>query len=173
MRVLVTAATRHGSTDEIAMTIARVLGDLGLDATVIAPDRVESLEPYEAVVLGSGVYLGRWLEPARSFVEHHAADLAARRVWLFSSGPIGEPLSPDSEPLDVGPIRELIGARDHRDFAGRLERHELGLGERAIVAIVHAPDGDFRAWPEIETWAAGIAAELMGRAPSPGQGIPA
>jgi menaquinone-dependent protoporphyrinogen oxidase len=38
------------------------------------------------VVLGSAVYVGRWLEAGACFVEEQADELAARPVWLFSSG---------------------------------------------------------------------------------------
>jgi menaquinone-dependent protoporphyrinogen oxidase len=41
------------------------------------------------VVLGSAVYVGPWLEAGARFVEEHADELAARPVWLFSSGPAG------------------------------------------------------------------------------------
>jgi menaquinone-dependent protoporphyrinogen oxidase len=53
-----------------------------------------------------------------------------------------------------------LRARDHRVFAGKLEKEGLGLAERAIVAAVRAEEGDFRPWAEIDAWAAGIAAEL-------------
>jgi menaquinone-dependent protoporphyrinogen oxidase len=49
-------------------------------------EQVGDLSGYTEVVLGSAVYVGRWLEPARRFVEEHADELAARPTWLFSSG---------------------------------------------------------------------------------------
>jgi menaquinone-dependent protoporphyrinogen oxidase len=93
-------------------------------------------------------------------VERAADDLAARPVWLFSSGPIGEPPKPEEDPVDVAEIVESTSARDHRVFAGRLERSRLGFGERAVVAALRAPDGDFRDWDEIRGWATAIADEL-------------
>lgn len=44
MRVLVTAASRHGSTAEIASTIGRLLADARIDTDVVEPERVTSLE---------------------------------------------------------------------------------------------------------------------------------
>src|SRR5581483_8068768 len=88
MTVLVTAASRHGGTAEIAAAIGRVLRERGVVADVVPVEDVDSLAEYDAVVLGSGVYVGRWLESARTFVDRHGNDLAARPVWLFSSGPI-------------------------------------------------------------------------------------
>ena len=45
---------------------------------------------YDAAVLGSGVYLGHWLESACLLVDSHAEALSRIPVWLFSSGPIGD-----------------------------------------------------------------------------------
>ena len=81
-------------------------------------------------------------------------------VWLFSSGPVGDPPKPADECVDAAPLAKLIGAREHRLFAGDVDRKRLGFGERLIVAVVRAPDGDFRPWPEIEAWANEIAAAL-------------
>jgi menaquinone-dependent protoporphyrinogen oxidase len=160
MKVLVAAASKHGATMEIAQAIGRWFAEAGIEADVYAADEVTTLDGCDAVVLGSAVYLGRWLEPARRFVEHHRDELVARPVWLFSSGPIGDPPKPIEEPADIAPIREMTQALDHRIFAGRLDKRELGFGEKAVVAAVRAPDGDFRAWDEIAAWAAGIANAL-------------
>jgi menaquinone-dependent protoporphyrinogen oxidase len=65
MRVLVTAATKHGATGEIAQAIGEVLAEHGLDTTVLAPEQVDTVNDYDAVVPGSAVYAGHWLKPAR------------------------------------------------------------------------------------------------------------
>lgn len=56
------------------------------------------------------------------------------------------------------------GAREHRLFAGKLDRHRLGFGEKAMAAALRVPDGDFRDWAAIEEWARAIAAALQGSA---------
>jgi menaquinone-dependent protoporphyrinogen oxidase len=109
------------------------------------------------VVLGSAVYAGHWLKPARELVDRHARDLAARQVWLVSSGPIGDPPKPAEDPVDVTAIRQASGAREHRVFAGKLVRGQLSFGEKAMVVAFRAPDGDFRDWTEIKVWASRIA----------------
>jgi menaquinone-dependent protoporphyrinogen oxidase len=160
MKVLVSAASRHGSTTEVATAIADALRARGVDALLAAPDAVESLAGIDAAVIGSAIYLGRWLEPARDLVERHREALRRMPVWLFSSGPVGDPPKPADDPIDVPPLLALVNAREHRDFAGFVDRHRLGLAERAIMAAVRAPEGDFRPWAEIEAWAAGIADAL-------------
>jgi menaquinone-dependent protoporphyrinogen oxidase len=168
MKVLVSAASRHGATAEIAEEIGHVLRDAlddrggGDDVTVDVrlAEGVSSVEDYDAIVLGSAVYAGHWLEPARELAKNHAEVLAARPTWLFSSGPIGDPPKPEEDPVDVAPILEAIGAREHQVFSGRMEKRELGFAERAIVLALRAPEGDFRDWDAIRRWAEGIADAL-------------
>jgi menaquinone-dependent protoporphyrinogen oxidase len=163
MKMLVSAASKHGATAEIAQAICAALSSAGIDAEVRRPEDVSTVAPYDGVVLGSSVYAGRWLEPAKSLVERESVALASKPVWLFSSGPLGDPLKPVEEPADVAAIRTATNAVDHRVFAGKLERRELGFAERAIVAVVHAPDGDFRQWETVLDWASGIARTMQAR----------
>ena len=91
-RVLVTAASRHGSTHEIAEALARRLREsAGLAAGALHAENRPDPAAYDAVVLGSAVYGGSWLEPARDLAHRQVAVLRTRPLWLFSSGPIGEP----------------------------------------------------------------------------------
>jgi menaquinone-dependent protoporphyrinogen oxidase len=160
--VLVTAASRHGSTAEIAMAIARAIEESGTGLTAVAVPIDHRPDPasFRAVILGSAVYAGRWLEAAREFATAHASTLRSRPVWLFSSGPIGEPPFPPAEPHDVAPLAQLLGARGHAVFPGRLEISRLSFGERAMVTAMRAPLGDFRDWAEVQRWGDGVAAEL-------------
>ena len=162
MRVLVAAASRHGATTEIAEAIARGLVQRGVEADTRAAEGIDSIDGYDAVVAGSAVYVGHWLEPARALIEAHAAALAARPVWLFSSGPLGPPeaLKPEGEPVDVAALIEATQAIGHRVFAGRLDRKLLGFGEKAVVVAVRAPEGDFRDWDAIDGFAGEIAERL-------------
>ena len=132
---------------------------------VLPVDELTTVAPHDAVILGSGVYMGRWLEPAQRFTDRFATDLSARPVWLFSSGPIGDPPKPAGETGDVVGLVEATHARGHRVFAGSLDMHELGIGERAFSAAVRAPEGDFRPWDDIESWANEIAGELKAAVP--------
>jgi menaquinone-dependent protoporphyrinogen oxidase len=163
MKVLVSAASRHGATAEIARTIGETLAKAGLEVVVLAPDAVTTLDEYDAAVLGSGVYVGHWMEAAKNLAERHAVALASRPVWLFSSGPLGNPPTPREDPADIIEIMELTHAREHRLFAGRVDRAMLGLGEKVILTAVRVPEGDFRSWDEVRSWAGGIAAALTGK----------
>jgi len=160
MKVLISAASRHGATAEIAQVIGETLTEAGLEVVVPSPDAVTTLDGFEAAVLGSGIYVGHWMDAAKHLVERHAAALASMPVWLFSSGPIGDPPKPDEDPVDIAEIVETTHAREHRLFAGKVDRAALGLGEKVILMAVRAPEGDFRPWDEVREWANGIAAAL-------------
>jgi menaquinone-dependent protoporphyrinogen oxidase len=92
--------------------------------------------------------------------ETEASAWSARPVWLFSSGPVGDPLKPEEEPVDVAAIAAATGARDHRLFAGKIDKHGLSFAERAVVVALRSPAGDYRDRAAIDAWAAGIADAL-------------
>ncbi len=172
MRVLVTAASKHGATFDIATMIGAELARAGFDVSVEAPEAVESVTEFDALVIGSGVYVGRWMASARDFVDRNAAALSERPVWIYSSGPVGAPLKPHDPPIDAEPIANLIGARGQRVFGGRVDHGDLGLGERAILSIARAQEGDFRPWAAVKAWSAEIAAELAAEHGTPRMGAP-
>jgi menaquinone-dependent protoporphyrinogen oxidase len=102
---------------------------------LVSAERVGGLDGFDAVAVGSAVYAGHGLKPARELVDRLGGELAGRPVGLFSSGPVGDPPRPDAAQLPpagdrVGPAR---------------------------------PRGDFRDWAEVRRWAVGIADALTGR----------
>jgi menaquinone-dependent protoporphyrinogen oxidase len=165
MTVLVTAASKHGATREIAKEIARVLDEHAVANEYLDIDDVTDLSSYEAYVVGSGIYLGNWLKDARRFLDTHAAELVQRPTWLFASGSIvGEPpIADDPDALRAGLVERLVEtthAREHKLFDGKLDTSKLGLLERAAVRGAHASDGDYHDWDEINRWAEEIAGQL-------------
>ena len=165
MAVLVTAASKHGSTEDIGREIVLGLRAHDIYAEFIRPEDVRDLDEYDAVIIGSAVYAGHWIEPATTFVDTHKAALRERAVWVFSSGPVGDPPKPQEDPMksaDIKRIVRAVGARDHHVFAGRLNHDELSFVERAVVKAVHTGDGDFRDWSDVRDWTDEIARTLAG-----------
>lgn len=165
MRVLVRAASRHDATFEVAQAIAKTLERADIEVDVRRPEEVGHLAAYDGIVLGSAIYAGHWLKPAKDLVERTSSRMRGVPVWLCSMGPIGDPLRPEGLPVDVAPLLEQSGAREHRVFGGRLDKRELGFGEEAIVRMVGAAEGDYRPWDEIEAWAEEIATTLKAAVP--------
>jgi len=157
MRILVTVASRHGATGEIADRIAERLAERHGEVVQLPPERVQELDGFDVVILGSALYAGRWMSDARDFVERFGDELSGVTVWTFSSGPVGDPLFPKEEPAEPVALSATIGAREHRVFAGKVDRSALTLPERAIMKVLRAPEGDFRDWEAVDAWAEVIA----------------
>jgi menaquinone-dependent protoporphyrinogen oxidase len=150
--VLVCFASKHGATAEIADKIAETLCESGIEVDCVEARDVASLDDYDAVVLGSAVYFGRWRREARRFLHHFADVLATRPLWVFSSGPVGVQSEVDSkwlEPARVIAEVEGLGAREHVVFGGRSASKGVPESLR-----------DLRDWDEIRDWARRIAADL-------------
>ncbi|BEP14093.1 flavodoxin domain-containing protein [Acidothermaceae bacterium B102] len=167
MNILVTAASKHGSTAEIAEAVASTLRVHGHDVVVCAPERVVGVSGFDCVVIGSALYTGGWVREARQFVGRFASDLQGRWIWLFSSGPVGDPMFPATQDLDIGPILARTGAYEHVVFPGRLVAVGLTLGERLAVRAAGVQAGDYRDWDAVRTWAERIDA-VMSAAPPVG-----
>lgn len=169
MRVLVTYATKNGSTEEIADAIADELMAHGLDVTCRSAHDADA-QKADAVVLGSAVYAGRWLRPARRFLKDEADHLRRIPFWVFSSGPFGEqaahPTADDlrwQEPAKVMSRAEALGVREHVVFGGRLPEDPHGFIESAMVRNTPAESRDARDWGRIRAWASTIAEALGAR----------
>jgi menaquinone-dependent protoporphyrinogen oxidase len=161
MTVLVTYASKHGSTQGIAERIAEKLRQLGKEAEAQPLDAVEDPGSYEALVIGSAIYYGSWMKEATEWVHRNQAVLAQRPVWLFSVGPLGtEVKDAEQQPKEMAEFQQAIRPREQRVFFGVLDHHRLSFAERMVVKAVRAPEGDFRDWEAIEVWAESIAREL-------------
>jgi menaquinone-dependent protoporphyrinogen oxidase len=162
MTVLVTAASEHGATREIAARIGANLAEQGVEVELKNPEDVQKLSQYDAFVVGSAIYLGHWLKPTTSFIDAHADELSQRPTWLFSSGPIvGDPPTADPHNAAKGDmLAETVHAREHKLFAGKLDTSKLNWCEKIAVRCAHAREGDYRDWQAIDEWATTIAKVL-------------
>jgi menaquinone-dependent protoporphyrinogen oxidase len=182
--VLVVHASRHGSTRGIAERIAHELERRGHVVALAAASDSPSVSGSDAVVVGSAVYMGSWLDDGLRFLRENTGVLSNRRVWVFSSGPLpaSKTFDPDADPVEaalgpeVGPgsggrvrlqdLIDVIGPREHRVFSGAFDPKDppKAIAERLVRALPGArgilPPGDYRDWPAIDAWADSIAREL-------------
>ncbi|WP_346050422.1 flavodoxin domain-containing protein [Actinomadura chokoriensis] len=139
--------------------IGAALRQAGVEADVRPAGEVQSLDGYDAAVVGGALYEGRWHREARRFVRHHAGDLAHRPVWLFSSGPLDDTARErviDPVP-GVAKFAERLHARGHATFGGRLAPDAKGFMASRVAKRM---SGDYRDRDQVAAWAAGIAREL-------------
>lgn len=168
MRVLVVYGSKMGATAGLARMVGEAFDRERITAQVARADEVNSVDGYDAVVVGGALYGGRWPAEARRFVKRLAGPLRDRPVYLFSSGPLGDHVAPRSIP-PTRPVQRLmrqVQARDHTTFGGALRADAKGLMARLMARRY---SGDWRSQDDVDAWVHGIAADL--RQPgTPGRG---
>ena len=165
MKVLVTYASKYQSTAEIAARIAKAIRSKKWTLDLIPVSMDIDPKNYDAIILGSALYMGQWMNSAAEFILTHEKVLTERSTWLFSSGPTGEGeaarlLNGFTFPIVLAGVAERINPQNIAIFHGKLDGNALGWGERLIVRAVHAQYGDYRDWESVETWASSIRAKL-------------
>lgn len=168
--VLIAVAGRHGATTGIAEEIAGVLREELPGTEIEVRDAADpgDLDRFDAVLVGSAIYMGRWLPSARHLVESHREQLASVPLWMFSSGPLGDPPRPIDDLAEVTELGTGVASRGHHVFGGRLDPADLRWTERLAVRAVRAPTGDFRDHDAIRAWALEVAADLTALQPTRG-----
>jgi menaquinone-dependent protoporphyrinogen oxidase len=163
--VLVTYASKYGSTAEIAEKIGETITNKNFHVDVLEVRQVADLKKYGAVVLGSAVYIGRWRKDAVRFMKIHEKELSEKKVWIFSTGPTGKGdpvqlLEGWDFPESLKPVAEKIQPRDITVFHGAVDTEKLSRLHKYMVGKVKAPVGDFRDWKRIVEWAENITKVL-------------
>jgi menaquinone-dependent protoporphyrinogen oxidase len=168
-KILVTYASRTGSTAGVAEAIGRTLSESGAQAEVRPMEDVKDLAPYRAVVAGSAIRGGKWLPEAMQFVQAHQASLAQKPFAAFlvcmtltiSKGKYRAQVADWLEP-----VRELVKPVSEGFFAGALDISKVPsfsdrLKFRLSVAFGVWSEGDHRDWNAIHTWAESMRPLLL------------
>jgi menaquinone-dependent protoporphyrinogen oxidase len=169
-RILIAYASRCGSTGEVADGIGQTLCETGVSTEVRLVGKVRDLSPYQSVILGSAVRAGKWLPEAADFVKKHQDTLCRipvayfvvcmtmrddtienRRRALTFLDPLYK-LAPRVKPRDIGL------------FAGATDFNKLSFVHRSILKAKGIPEGDFRNWEAIRTWAVNVQPVLLSEA---------
>lgn len=171
-KVLVAYASFCGTTGGVAKAIGQVLCERGAKVDVRLVKNVDDITPYQAVIIGSAIRSSSWWPEAIEFVERNKEELsrkpmayfltclalhkdteASRRVARGYMDPVLKAV-PDANPVDMG------------FFAGVLDYSKLNLVYRMVMKSKMkkrgVPEGDFRDWNAIRSWAKGICSPLLG-----------
>ena len=190
MTTLIVHASRHGATAGIAQRIGEVLSEEGIDAVVQPAADMPDPRPFDACIVGGGVYMGSWVKDGTRYLERYADSLSTRPTWLFSSGPLPgsskeakgavDPIENAFGPLEgpgsggrkaIEALSARIRPRGHAVFQGAFDPTDppTSMAERVVRVLPMAkamlPTGVFREWPVIEAWAREVAAELRALVP--------
>lgn len=172
MKVLVAYASKYGATKGIAERIGEGLKRRGLEVDVSDCKDLDKASGYDAYVVGSAAYIGKWRKDARQFVQRNTEELGAHPVWLFSSGPVGtdtvdaegRDVLTEAAPKEFAEFDDLIHPRGRQVFFGAFHPDKIRGGDRLatwLPAVKNLlPAGDFRDWDAIDAWADSVATEL-------------
>jgi len=172
-KVLVTYASKSGSTAEVADAIGKRLADTGLTVDVRRAKNVRSVDGYAAVIVGSAIRAGRWLSEASGFVKTHREALAARKTAFFTLCMTLQQDTPEHRETVAAylkPVREILEPDRIEFFAGKMDYRKLALAPRLIVKGMKVPEGDFRNWDAISSWARGVADQIRESTTASGAG---
>jgi menaquinone-dependent protoporphyrinogen oxidase len=161
--ILVAYATRYGSTAEVAEAVGDELRKAGAEVDVQPIDDIQGLSRYQAVIIGSPIYMGKWLPEAQVFVERHQQHLRGIPVAYFAVGLTimgGTPDAIRKAEASMGQVRMLVNPVDIGIFPGRLESSRLSVADRAITKLIRAKTGDFRDWEAVRAWAQALRPKI-------------
>ena len=159
--ILLAYASRFGSTQEVAETIAASLRQAGLNVDIQPMQEVKSLDRYDAVVLGAAIYNARWHANAHLFLSQNQESLTQRPVAIFTLGPLSS-----SEAAKRNSRRQLDSELAKYSwlkpvaveiFAGKYDPSKPGLSffDRFV------PASDHRNWDAIRAWAQTLSVQLQ------------
>ena len=161
-KILVTYASRAGSTMEVAQAIGKTLGEERAQVDVIPMQDVKDLSPYRAVIVGSAIRKSKWLPEAIQFVRAHQETLRHKPLAMFTVCITLAMLNGEQYRSAVAgwtaPVRALVRPLSEGLFAGMLDFNKLPINWdtlklRATVAAGIFPRGDHRDWNAIRAWA--------------------
>jgi menaquinone-dependent protoporphyrinogen oxidase len=168
-RILVAYATAAGSTREVAAAVADTLREGGAQVDLHAVKEVRDLAGYDAVVLGSAIRGRQVLPEALQFAQRHAAALGGLPVAYFIvCATLMEDTTDHRQSAHryLEPLRRIKEPVSEGLFAGKIEHRTLHPLMRWTMRLMKAPEGDWRDWPQIRAWAAGLAPRLVRPAPA-------
>lgn len=167
-KILVTFASRTGSTVGVAEAIGQTLAESGAAVDVLPMKEVTDLAPYRAIVAGSAIQEGRWLPEAMQFLYAHQAVLNQKPFAAFL---VCMTLAMKNEQYRRGvvdwmePVRALVKPVSEGFFAGVLDIDKVPSFRKRMMFRVSVAsgvwsEGDHRDWDAIHAWAADLAGKF-------------
>ena len=151
-KILITYATKAGSTVEIAAFIGETLSKRGFAVDIKPVSEKPALDGYQAVLMGSAIRMGSWLPEAVDFVRQNQAALNQLPTSIFTVHMLNykdDETSRAARQAYTAPVRELLPSVDEVFFKGKLDPKTLSFFDRLISKAIETPDnppGDFRDW---------------------------
>ncbi len=164
--ILVTYASRTGSTIGVAEAIGKTLAEHGAQVEVRPMTDVKDLSSYCAVVAGSAIQKKQWLPEAMQFVRTHQKELSQKPFAAFlvcmTLALKNEQWRKDAKVEDwLAPVRDLVTPVSEGLFAGALDLSKVPsfsdrMKFRISVLTGVWSEGDHRDWDAIRAWAGAL-----------------
>jgi menaquinone-dependent protoporphyrinogen oxidase len=166
-RVLIAYASKCGSTGTVAEAIGQSLCGMGASVDVRLAGNVNDLSPYQAVIAGSAIRMGKWLPEAADFMKKNRDALSHVPCAYFVVCLTMKDDTPENRTKVMAyldPVRKespkvrpaAIGL-----FPGAVNFGKLAFAPRTILKVMGAPEGDYRNWPAVKAWAAQVGPALL------------
>jgi len=159
-RILITYATRAGSTIEVAAAIGEVLRSRGFEVDIKPVKENPCVESYQAVIMGSAIRMSNWLPEAVEFIKNNRWQLRQIPTAFFTVHMLNRDDSETSRQARqayTASVRQMLKPVDEVFFEGSMDYSKLKFLDRTIAQAVekqtNAKEGDFRDWTRIRAWA--------------------
>ena len=158
-RILITYATRAGSTVEVAAAIAESLAARGFAVDVKPVKEKPGLSGYQSVILGSAIRMGGWLPEMLDYIQANQAALKSMPAALFTVHMLNTGEDETSRAARIAytqPARSLLPAAPEVFFSGKIDYATLSFFDRLMAKAVEkntgTKPGDYRDWQQIRSW---------------------
>lgn len=175
--ILIAYGTRAGSTQEVSEFIAKLFRDKGAQVDVLPVEKVRSVTPYCAVILGTATRMGQPLANVVNFVKKHAHDLAPLPIAYFVVGITMREDTPQNRARAAAVLDALVNLKRPLSeglFAGKVDYAKIEQPWRFFVSHNKSEEmreGDWRNWDAIRAWGEQLAPTFMGIAALPNETI--
>jgi menaquinone-dependent protoporphyrinogen oxidase len=162
-KILITYASKCGSTGEVANAIGKALAQAGAHVDVLPLRKVTNLSGYQAVFVGSAIRMAKWLPEAIDFVGENRATLQRVPMAYFTVCATMIEDTPDRRARAAGfiePVRTVLTPAAEGYFAGKVDPNSLSFIENMSLKAKGVPQGDFRDWDKITNWAQSTYAQI-------------
>lgn len=180
MKTLIVYGTRYGATASTSDEIAKVLQTEGFDVKVVnaKDEKIKDISPYDLVIVGSGMQMGKWTGEAEGFLKRFHGELAQKKLAIFASTMKSVP-EREGKPEEVEKTHKMslddIASKYDLDpismgfFGGVLDFNKMNFLTRRTFGFIRpqltadgfkeSPSGvyDLRNWEEIRNWAKEVA----------------
>jgi menaquinone-dependent protoporphyrinogen oxidase len=166
-RILIAYASRCGSTGGVAEAVGQTLCGPQTAVDVRLIKKVTEIAPYQAVIVGSAIRMGKWLPEAVDFMKTHELALSRLPTAYFlvcNTMKEDTPAKRAEAQAYLDPVRREIPRIEPVGiglFPGAVDYGKLSFLFSAILKAKGVQEGDFRNWPAVKAWAAGLRPALL------------